>query len=504
MGRYEFTTATPQDPRAAEAMRSAKAAWSAVQDVLQAALGGDSYHSYVSRIQVAQADDECVVLVTSTGVARDWMKKRAEGVLADAWAEADPMARRVEIKSKADLEDEDAAQTSGSVTSASVMRGQGVRVRQASAGGFDGGDSGGPNVTEVELGAMVDKRYTFDTFVVGESNRMAHKVALEAAEWPETLPGFNPVFFYGPHGVGKTHLIMAIAHRAQELRPDRRVVYLRADEFLETFVSAIRNDNTFAFKERVRNADMLIVDDLHHIAGKPKSEEEFCITLRHLVDEGRQVVLSADKKPDAIEQFSDRLRSQLLGGLVWNIKEPDLDLRRRILERKAEIVRQTRPNFDVPKEVLDFLAARIVTPGRILEGALNKLVVQTIIANRPVTMEAAHEVVRDMELAAPRRVSIEEIQKTVCGYYDVSLPDLLGPCRARCYARPRQIAMYLAKTLTPRSYPDIGHRFGDRDHTTIMHGYKKIHSLIESDAQIAHDVEQLIQMLRSGQTREAA
>ncbi len=316
---------------------------------------------------------------------------------------------------------------------------------------------------------------------------------MAAAERVSTLlkPPFNPLFLYGGVGLGKTHLMHAIAWRVKQRDPGRRIVYLSAEKFMYQFIRALRSKDTMGFKELFRSVDLLMVDDVQFISGKDSTQEEFFHTFNALVDRGRQIVISADRSPSDLNGLEERIRSRLSWGLVADIHPTTYELRLGILQSKAEQV-----GVDVPARVIEFLASRITSNVRELEGALNRIMHQAGLTGRPVSIEMAQEILKDVLRAADRRVTIEEIQKVVVEHYGIRLADMSSSRRSRAIARPRQVAMYLAKILTPRSLPEIGKRFGNRDHTTVMHAVRQIEKLSAEDRALADDVEQLKRRLQ--------
>jgi len=344
-------------------------------------------------------------------------------------------------------------------------------------------------------GAPLDRRYTFDTFVVGKPNQLAHAAARRVAEGASVT--FNPLFLYGGVGLGKTHLMHAIAWQLCTERADLKVVYLSAEQFMYRFVQALRDNGTMQFKEIFRNVDVLMVDDVQFIAGKDTTQEEFFHTFNALVDQHKQIVISADRAPVEIKKLENRIASRLQSGLVVDLHPTDYELRLGILQQKRDFYCDSYPGLDIGDPVLEFLAHRITTNVRVLEGALTKLFAFGSLIGQPVTLDMAQDCLSDILRASDRKVSIEEIQRTVAEHFNVRLADLLGPKRHRTIARPRQMAMYLAKKLTARSLPEIGRRFGGRDHTTVMHAVKRVDDLKAKDPQIAEDLERLRRILEA-------
>ncbi|SOC06729.1 chromosomal replication initiator protein DnaA [Rhodobacter maris] len=344
-------------------------------------------------------------------------------------------------------------------------------------------------------GAPLDARFTFDSFVVGKPNELAHAAARRVAEGGPVT--FNPLFLYGGVGLGKTHLMHAIAHELQAHHSDLRVLYLSAEQFMYRFVQALRDRQIMDFKELFRSVDVLMVDDVQFIAGKDSTQEEFFHTFNALVDQGKQIVISADRAPGEIKDLEERIKSRLQCGLVVDLHPTDYELRLGILQTKAEAYRVSYPGLVMADGVLEFLAHRITTNVRVLEGALTRLFAFASLVGREITLDLAQECLADILRASDRRVTIEEIQRKVAEHYNVRLSDMIGPKRLRTIARPRQVAMYLAKHLTTRSLPEIGRRFGGRDHTTIMHGIRKIDELMATDTQLAEDIGLLRRLMES-------
>ena len=343
-------------------------------------------------------------------------------------------------------------------------------------------------------GAALDARFTFDSFVVGKPNELAHAAARRVAEGGPVT--FNPLFLYGGVGLGKTHLMHAIAHELQARQPHLRVLYLSAEQFMYRFVQALRDKQIMEFKEIFRSVDVLMVDDVQFIAGKDSTQEEFFHTFNALVDQNKQIIISADRAPGEIKDLEDRIKSRLQCGLVVDLHPTDYELRLGILQQKAETYRQQYPGLNIAQGVLDFLAHRITTNVRVLEGALTRLFAFASLVGREITLELAQDCLADILRASDRKLTIEEIQRKVAEHYNIRLSDMIGPKRLRNIARPRQVAMYLAKQLTPRSLPEIGRRFGGRDHTTIIHGVRKIEELMASDSQLNDDLNLLKRLLQ--------
>lgn len=333
-----------------------------------------------------------------------------------------------------------------------------------------------------EIASPLDPRFKFDTFVVGKSNALAHAAARRVVE-SMAVP-FNPLFLYGGVGLGKTHLMHAIAHALSEHWPDKTVMYLSAEKFMYQFVKALRSNDTMNFKEQFRSVDVLMIDDIQFIAGKESTQEEFFHTFNALVDQNKQIIISADKAPSDLTGIDERLRSRLAWGLVADIQPTSYELRLGILQSK-----RAQLNAAVPDSVLEFLALKVTSNIRELEGALNRIVAHADVAKQEITLESTQEVLQDLLRSHDRRITIDEIQRKVAEHFNLRMTDMHSARRARNVARPRQIAMYLAKQLTARSLPEIGRKFGGRDHTTVMHAVRKVEELMGQDSQISQDVD---------------
>ncbi|SLN63309.1 chromosomal replication initiator protein DnaA [Roseisalinus antarcticus] len=343
--------------------------------------------------------------------------------------------------------------------------------------------------------AQLDRRFTFDSFVVGKPNALAHAAARRVAEGGPV--SFNPLFLYGGVGLGKTHLMHAIAHELRRNQPQLDMLYLSADQFMYRFVTALRERRMLDFKQIFRSVDVLMVDDVQFIAGKDSTQEEFFHTFNALVDAGKQIIISADRAPGEIKDLENRIASRLGSGLVVDLHPTDYELRLGILQSKVEHYTEQYPDLEVGDGVLEFLAHRISTNVRVLEGALTRLFAFASLVGRKIDHELTQDCLADILRASDRKITVEEIQRRVSEHYNIRLSDLIGPRRMRSFARPRQVAMWLAKNMTNRSLPEIGKRFGGRDHTTIMHGIRRIDELRQTDSGIADDLELLRRSLEA-------
>ena len=344
--------------------------------------------------------------------------------------------------------------------------------------------------TDQSLSVPLNPQYTFDNFVVGKTNEFAYAAARKVAESRNV--SFNPLFLYSGVGLGKTHLMHAIAWHIKQQDPTRNIVYLSAEKFMYKFVRALRYKDTTAFKEQFRSVDVLMVDDVQFMGGKDTTQEEFFYTFNSLIEEGRQIIISADKSPADLEGIEARLKSRLGCGLVADIHPTDFDLRIGILENKARQL-----GIELPQKVSEFLASKITSNIRELEGALRRVIAHSqLLSDKEITLDMTQDVLKDMLRSYDKRTTIDEIQKKVAEHFNISVKEMQSSRRARTVARPRQIAMYLAKQLTSRSLPEIGRKF-DRDHTTVMHAVRKVEELILEDASLAENVDALRRILEA-------
>ncbi len=461
-----------------------EAQWARVRARLREEYGDAAFRSWLKPLTLVVVEDGEVRIAVPTRFMRDWVRSHyADGVLA-AWRAENKAIKSVEIvvltAQSEPARPPQPAQSPGQAARA-AFKGPAL-VREAGA-------EREPGEEKDEVSSALDPRFTFANWVTGKSNEFAAAAARRVAEEPK-VP-FNPLFLYGGVGLGKTHLMHAIAWHIRKRHPQRKVIYLSAEKFMYQFIRAIRFKDTMAFKEQFRTVDVLMIDDVQFISGKDSTQEEFFHTFNALVDQNRQIVLSADKSPSDLE-VEERVKSRLTWGLVADIHPTTYELRLGILQSKAEQL-----GMAVPSKVLEFLAHKITSNVRELEGALNRINAHATLVGRPITIESAQEVLLDLLRANDRRVTIEEIQKRVAEHFSIRLSDMSSPRRARAVARPRQVAMYLAKQLTTRSLPEIGRKFGGRDHTTVMHAVRKIEELRASDRSFAEDIDLLRRMIES-------
>jgi len=458
-----------------------KSEWQTVSSLLREKIGEAAYQSWIKPMSVRGLSGHTVHVSVPTRFMRDWVMAHYVEKLTDMWQQTNTDVKAVEVR----------VQPSREVKAAPCAQPQtqtALKPRQAPASKARPASS--QTVSDAEIGAPLDRRFTFDNFVVGKPNEFAYAAARRVAEAKSAL--FNPLFLYGGVGLGKTHLMHAVAWHIRQSDPGRSVIYLSAEKFMYRFIRALREQNTVDFKEQFRSADVLMIDDVQFIAGKESTQEEFFHTFNALVDQGRQIVISADKSPSDLEGMEERLVSRLNCGLVADIHATTYELRLGILQSKAEHL-----SVAVPQKVMEFLAHKITANVRELEGGLNRVVAHSQLVGRDISLEATQEVLHDLLRANDRRVTIEEIQKRVASHFNIRISDMHSARRARSVARPRQVAMYLAKQLTARSLPEIGRKFGGRDHTTVMHAVRKVEELREHDNDFNEDVELLKRMLEA-------
>ena len=448
--------------------------WEKVSARMRTDLGDAAWRSWIKPLRVAALQNSMLTIEADSSLARDRVNSQYADRLRVISAAEFTGVKRVEVRLAARPQSiverppriTDTATSSSSATSSSV----------------------GSAPDKFDPLAGLDPRYTFANFVVGKPNELAFAVARRTAESEKVA--FNPLFLYGGVGLGKTHLMHAIAWHIREQTPSRKVMYLSAEKFMYRFVRALRFRDTMSFKEQFRSVDVLMIDDVQFISGKDSTQEEFFHTFNALVEDGRQVIISADKSPTDLEGMEERLRSRLGWGMVADIHPADYELRLGILQAKAE-----RAHIQIPDKVLEFLAHKIVSNVRELEGALNRIMAHAMLVGREITIESTADLLADLLRASSRQISVDSIQKQVAAHYGIRVSEMFSARRARNIARPRQVAMYLTKNLTSLSYPEIGRQFGGRDHTTVMHAVKTIETLTVSDSRLGEDVDLLRSLL---------
>ena len=459
--------------------------WTRIRALLRAEVGDAAFNSWLKPLTLGEILGTRLRIAVPTRFMRDWIEQNYGTKLTEFWKEENPNISQVEVIVE--------PQRTNVQAPLEGLRGQGdlrtTLVSSRTSNEIEGGVNEESIKDETEnVQALLDKRFIFKNFIVGRTNELAHAAARRAAESDQVQ--FNPLFLFGSVGLGKTHLMHAIAWHITERDPKRRVLYMSAEKFMYQFIRALRFRTTMDFKEQFRSVDVLMIDDIQFICGKESTQEEFFHTFNALVDQNRQIVVSADKSPSDLDGMEERLRSRLGCGLVADIHPTDYELRLSILQDKADHL-----GAELPDKVLEFLAHKITSNVRELEGALNRIVAQSTLVGRPISLETTQEVLRDLLRANDRRVTIEEIQKKVAEHFNRRLVDMHSARRARAVARPRQVAMYLSKQLTARSLPEIGRKFGGRDHTTVMHAVKKVEELRSTDNSFHEDVELLKRML---------
>ncbi|WP_172297687.1 chromosomal replication initiator protein DnaA [Pseudoruegeria sp. HB172150] len=450
------------------------ATWGKVRHELEGVVGKNHFQSWIEPLDFAGVKDGAAVFHVPTNFIGDWVSRHYKDLILSHLQSAGLPAARVQFTLPPQAQPRPAPLTKPA-----------AKATTAATTSDDGDLPGAP----------LDPRFTFDRFVVGKPNELAHAAARRVAEGGEVT--FNPLFLYGGVGLGKTHLMHAIAHELINREDGLKIVYLSAEQFMYRFVQALREKQMMDFKQLFRSVDVLMVDDVQFIAGKDSTQEEFFHTFNALVDQNKQIIISADRAPGEIKDMEDRITSRLQCGLVVDLHPTDYELRLGILQQKVEQQRMQYPGLVIADGVLEFLAMRISTNVRVLEGALMRLFAFATLVGKEITLDLTQDCLADILRASDRKITIEEIQRRVSEHYNIRLSDLIGPRRLRALARPRQVAMYLSKQLTSRSLPEIGRRFGGRDHTTIMHGVRKIEELMAQDSQLADDIELLRRALEA-------
>ncbi|WGD32490.1 chromosomal replication initiator protein DnaA [Ancylobacter sp. WKF20] len=457
-------------------------AWEKVRRRLRAEIGEEVYSSWFPRLELDGIFGDTVRLSVPTRFLKTWIQQHYIERLSTLWLEEMGVGRVDLIVRTAMMR---APNAPVRVAATPMVRPAAEPRLAASAPVAPATTSG-----DVAGGSPLDPRLTFAAYRLGDSNRLAHAAALKVAAAPSgSGPVFNPLYLHAAVGLGKTHLLQAIAAAGPE--HGRRVVYLTAERFMYGFVAALKTQSAIAFKEQLRGIDTLVIDDLQFLQGK-SVQQEFCHTLNALMDSGRQVVIAADRPPAELDALEERVRSRLAGGLVVEIAPLDEELRVEILAARVAALSQQHPGFNVPPDVLSFIARNCGQNGRDLDGALNRLLAHNQLTSRAITLEMAETAVRDLVRSSePKRVRVDDILRIVAKHYNVTRADILSQRRTANVVKPRQIAMYLAKMLTLRSLPEIGRRFGGRDHTTVLHAVRKIEGLVGSDRAVADEIETL-------------
>ena len=461
-----------------------KSSWDRTLSVLRAELGEATFRSWFKHIEFGELTEKKLVLYVPTKFMKDWIHTHySDRILTILKNDNIPVSSIFFELQKFKTTKEPLNNNLEKTTTSS---------KPSMHTKYSSDESGDHNSM---LGAPLDPNLSFDNFVVGGSNELAYAAAKRITEVERV--SFNPLFLYGGVGLGKTHLMHAMALEIKKNWPERKVLYLSAEKFMYQFIKALRFKDTMSFKQQFRSVDVLMVDDIQFIAGKDSTQEEFFHTFNTLIDHNHQVVISADRSPVDLDGIEERIRSRLGWGLVTDIHASDYELRLGVLQTKAKKHVEDNPEIIIKDNILEFLAQRIDSNIRVLEGALNRVIAYSSFVNKPLTIEMAQEVLKDLIRASQRRITIDDIQRKVADYYNIRLSDLLSARRSRTIARPRQVAMYLSKILTTRSLPEIGRKFGGRDHTTVIHAVKRIESLQDSDNAIQEEVEVLSRALEN-------
>ena len=465
------------------AMMTQDACWERARSQLKARLGADLYANWFARMELEGHDAQraCLTFSVPTRFLKTWIETHYMDVLRDVCRGCFEQVREVRLKIRSAERAPAARNRPDALSTTPAKRRNGQPPRR-------------PMLPDTEAG--LDPDMTFDTFVVGMPNALAHAAAMQVAEGAHGVR-VNPLFIHAATGLGKTHLLHAIGWQRRAAQPSQRVLYISAEQFMYRFLAALKNRDVLSFKEQFQHVDLLLIDDFQFLQGKTM-QQEFCHTFNTLVDSRRQVVIAADVAPAMLDKLDARMRSRLIGGLVVDMQTPDEAMRREILARKLELLRRRDPHLMVREEVLDFIARTVNGAGRELEGALNRVIaMQRLLGNTPIDLDAAAHAMRDLiQRAESRPVRIEDILKAVSQLYNVPKTELLSARRARSVVRPRQIGMYLAKRLTSRSLPEIGRRFGGRDHSTVLHAVRKIEKQLEQDDALKQEIDLLVRILK--------
>ena len=466
---------------------------------LKAQVGPDVFASWFGRLKIHSVSKSVVRLSVPTTFLKSWINNRYLDLITSLFQQEDAEILKVEILVRTATRGTRIGAAEESVSSEPAPQ---TQPRRATSGPQSVASAAAsvtpaaqPRVQSGPLfGSPLDPRYTFDAFVEGTSNRVALAAARTIAEAGAGAVRFNPLFVHSSVGLGKTHLLQAIALGALSSARNPRVVYLTAEYFMWRFATAIRDNDALSLKETLRNIDLLIIDDMQFLQGN-SIQNEFCHLLNMLLDSARQVVVAADRAPWELESLDPRVRSRLQGGVAIEMEAPDYEMRLEILKRRLAAAQQEDGSLDIPVEILSHVARNITASGRELEGAFNQLLFRRSFEPN-LTIERVDELLGHLVAAGePRRVRIEDIQRVVAKHYNVSRQELVSNRRTRVIVKPRQIAMYLSKTLTPRSFPEIGRRFGGRDHTTVLHAVRKIEELISGDTKLSHEIELLKRLI---------
>jgi chromosomal replication initiator protein len=483
-------------------------AWMRICRRLRLELGEDVFTSWFGCLELDALSGEDACLSVPTKFLKSWIQSHYTDKILQALTSEFPAIKRLSVNVRSSTRPTPPRATGVHLDpllsgDADLVRGRNVTSLASSApmaaaapampsskktASLEGGEA------EILSGSPLDRRLIFSNFLAGASNQLAYAAAQRLAH---AAPGdpllFNPLYLHASVGLGKTHLLQAVAHAASSAK--HKVIYLTAERFMYGFVAALKAQTAIAFKERLRAIDLLVIDDIQFLQGK-SIQQEFCHTLNALIDSRRQIVIAADRPPSDLESLDERVRSRLAGGLCIEIGGLDEALRVKILEARIAAAKLVHPTFEVPAAVVAYVASVVQTNGRDLDGAVNRLLAHASLNGAPLLLETAERAIRDLvRTPEPKKIKIEDIQKLVASHFNVSRADILSSRRTATVVRPRQIAMYLSKILTPRSLPEIGRRFGGRDHTTVLHAVRKITGLVTSDGTLSEEVELLKRML---------
>ncbi len=452
-------------------------AWERITASLRFELGEATFNSWIKPLKFDRLDGHEVTLFAPTRFIRDWISNHYLDRLTTLWQTENPGILKVEVRCQPQEQGSVTSEHSDAIRSKHLKEVPSYKERHSA---FN------------HIGAKLDPRFTFETFVVGPTNQLAYQAAKSIAESDAVIPGSNPLFLYGGVGLGKTHLMQAIAHHIQLHNPDRNVLYLSAEKFMYQFIQAIQKQDVVSFKAFFRSVDVLMVDDIQFICGKNSTQEEFFHTFNELIDNKKQLILSGDRSPSDLDGMEERVKSRLGWGLVADINATTFELRYGILQSKVERM----DSLTVPDNVLTFLAEKITSNIRELEGALNKVIAHAKLTQQNVTLDNTQLLLRDLLRSNEKSITIDDIKRMVADHHSIRIADMHSARRSRNIARPRQIAMYLSKKLTQHSLPEIGRRFGGKDHTTVIHAVRKIESLCDESPEFREDVELLTKLLQ--------
>lgn len=467
--------------------------WGKVRAKLRETFGEAVYRSWFDALRLESISADTVLMSAPTRFVREWVMTNYADELRNVWRqELDSIVAVDVVIGKAQPANDAPASAAPAAKPAAHGDANAPKLAYDKSETRQRADSIEED-EEFTIGSPLDPRFTFENFVVGKPNELAYAAARRVAEADEAPIGCNPLFLHGGVGLGKTHLMHALAWQIRRENPGRRVLYLSAEKFMYQFIRALRFKDTMAFKEKLRSVDVLMIDDVQFISGKDSTQEEFFHTFNALIDQKKQLVISGDRSPSDLDGIEERIRSRLGWGLVADIHSTSYELRLGILQSKAEKL----DGIEIPQKVLEFLALKITSNIRELEGALNRVVAHSTLVGQAITVETTQDVLKDLLRANDRHITIEDIQKAVAAHYNIKLSEMHSARRSRVVARPRQVAMYLAKRLTTKSLPEIGRKFGGKDHTTVMHAVKRIEELRAVDNDLSADIELLNRALES-------